>query len=132
MQRRHPQNLGWFTAAFAHRACSLGNVNRYYPVSVVLKTAALTTEKGLAFPVFPGSMFAAWVLLATMLRVYRYHPHSPHRSFVLQKEAQFAVGSEVVQVPFLFTSPCSTKPNALQVLDSQSITVQMPLEEEEQ
>jgi len=101
MQRRHLQNLGWFTATHAHRACSLGNVNRCYPVSVVLKTAALTTEKGLAFPVFPGSMSAAWALLASMRGVYCYHSYSSQRSFVFQKETQLAVGPEVVQMSFL-------------------------------
>jgi len=121
MQRRHLQNLGWFTATHAHRACSLGNVNRCYPVSVVLKTAALTTEKGLAFPVFPGSMSAAWALLASMRGVYCYHSYSSQRSFVFQKETQLAVGPEVVQMSFLFTSLCRVEPKALQILNSQSI-----------
>ena len=42
MHRRHPQNPGWFTAAHAHRACSLGNV--YAPFKAISHRECVRSE----------------------------------------------------------------------------------------
>lgn len=118
----YTQIRGWFTAARAHRASSLGNVASGVGVGIGLEATRHTAEQRLRWAIGGVAVTAPGARLGGVLGVNKDDADTSKGSLVAYKLPQHAVGPEVVQMPGLFAAPRCVRPYPGQVFQGQGVT----------